>query len=100
MPRTAALGALVAFVVGAALFGTQRRLEGPLLYDDKAAVMRNPVVIGQVPLAQVWLVDFWGEHELVLPSSHKSFRPLVTLTYRCASLSSRQLRVRLNLRLV
>ena len=81
-------GGLAALGLAVALFGTSRRLHGPLLYDDKAAVMRNPVVTGQVPLSRVWLVDFWGEHELALPNSHKSFRPLVTLTYRSVPVAS------------
>ena len=67
---------------GAAIFGSPSRLRGPLLYDDKAAVQRNPVVTGAVPLHRVWDLDFWGEHELVSVDSHKSFRPLVTLSYR------------------
>jgi hypothetical protein len=70
------------FVLALALFCTPRRLGGPLLFDDKAAVVRNPVVNGAAPLARVWEVDFWGLDELHSAASHKSFRPLVTLTYR------------------
>ena len=72
-----------AIVVAAAsaIFGSPARLGGPLLYDDKAAVQRNPVVSGEVPLVRVWDLDFWGEHELHTVESHKSFRPVVTLTY-------------------
>ena len=47
--------------VGVVIFATPRRLSGPLLYDDKAAVVRNPVVRGEVPTAHVWMLDFWGE---------------------------------------
>ena len=65
-----------------AIFATPARLSGPLLYDDKAAILRNPVVMGEVPLNRVWTVDFWGENELREPTSHKSWRPLVTLSYR------------------
>ena len=50
--------------------------------DDKAAILRNPVVVGSVPVARVWIVDFWGENELRSEESHKSWRPLVTLSYR------------------
>ena len=65
-----------------AIFATPRRLSGPFLYDDKAAVLRNPVVVGAAPLEAAWTRDFWGEHELRDPQSHKSWRPLVTLSYR------------------
>ena len=72
----------VAAAAAAFIFGTPAHLAGPLLYDDKAAILRNPVVVGAVPLARVWAVDFWGENELHHASSHKSWRPLVTLSYR------------------
>ena len=73
---------IIVVVAGAAIFGSPSRLHGPLLYDDKAAVHRNPVVSGATPLRRVWDLDFWGEHELSSAESHKSFRPLVTLSYR------------------
>lgn len=73
---------IIVVVAGAAIFGSPSRLHGPLLYDDKAAVQRNPLVSGATPLHRVWDLDFWGEHELSSADSHKSFRPLVTLTYR------------------
>ena len=72
----------VAVALACGIFAAPSRLEGPLLYDDKAAILRNPVVIGSVPLPRVWLVDFWGENELSSADSHKSWRPLVTLSYR------------------
>ncbi len=74
-------GSALAFALGALMFGTPRRLGGPLLYDDRAAVVRNPVVTGASPLSRAWAVDFWGEHELASAASHKSWRPLVTLSY-------------------
>ena len=73
---------LIVVAAGAAIFGSPSRLRGPLLYDDKAAVQRNPVVSGATPLRRVWDLDFWGEHELSAAESHKSFRPVVTLSYR------------------
>jgi hypothetical protein len=72
----------VALAAALAIYGTPKRLNGQFLYDDKAAVLRNPVVIGAVPLSKVWEVDFWGEHDLRSAESHKSWRPLVTLSYR------------------
>ena len=76
-----AAASALAFAVAFGLFGTSVRLGGPLLYDDKAAVLRNPVVIGTTPLSQVWVLDFWGEHTMEDMASHKSYRPLVTLSY-------------------
>ena len=77
---------LIGLVIGTvvALYGNILALRGPLLYDDKAAILQNPVVLGQVPLDRVWAVDFWGVNEVASPASHKSWRPLVTLTY-CAN---------------
>jgi hypothetical protein len=77
-PWSVAVAALAAFAV----YGTPSQLAGPLLYDDKAAVQRNPVVNGAAPLSRVWRVDFWGENELDSADSHKSWRPLVTLSFR------------------
>ena len=48
--------AAVAVAAAIGIYGTPSRLNGPLLYDDKAAIMRNPVVIGAVPLSRVWVV--------------------------------------------
>ena len=79
--RTAA-SELRTFLIAFILFGSEQRLRGPFLYDDLAAVRRNPVVGGTAPLARVWALAFWGHDELHSPSSHKSFRPLVTLSYR------------------
>ena len=63
-----------------AIYGNYAALHGPLLYDDKAAVLQMPVVTGAAPLEHMWHVDFWGT-ELASPESHKSWRPLVTLTF-------------------
>ena len=74
--------ALLAIAVGCslALFASPAQLRGPLLYDDKAAVLQMPVVMGTERLERVWHVDFWGR-DLDSPESHKSWRPLVTVTY-------------------
>ena len=78
--RSSALALACALVL--AIFATPTTLRGPLLYDDKAAIISNPVVLGTVPLSRVWDVDFWGMNEVSSVESHKSWRPLVTLSYR------------------
>ena len=75
-------GQLLAAACALGVYGNSSALNGPLLYDDKAAVLRNPVVLGDVPQSRVWELDFWGQHALADPASHKSWRPLVTLSYR------------------
>ena len=75
--KATAFAAAIAFLC----FATPRRLHGPFLYDDAAAIQRNPVVNGHVPLHAAMALDFWGE-EMSSPRSHKSFRPLVTLSFR------------------
>lgn len=55
-------------------------LKAPLLYDDVAAVERNP----DVNLPLTWSLfenDFWGT-PLKSNFSHQSYRPLTVLTYR------------------
>jgi hypothetical protein len=56
-------------------------LHGPFIYDDVASLQMNVVVNGQVPWTEVMTRDFWG-HPLQESRSHKSFRPLTTLTFR------------------
>ena len=84
MPESWAQRALVPFALACVfgIYGTPSALRGPLLYDDKAAVLQNPVVLGLVPLSRVAQLDFWGHHEVASVASHKSWRPLVTLSYR------------------
>jgi hypothetical protein len=46
----------------------------------------NADVLGTSPLAHVAVNDFWGT-PMSDPNSHKSYRPLTTLTFRCVSMS-------------
>ena len=66
-------------VLGAVCFSNC--LDGRFVYDDHVAILRNPVVNGQAPLQEVWKRDYWGEI-LTSPESHKSWRPITTLTFR------------------
>ena len=57
-------------------------LHGDFVYDDKGSIQQNVVVKGEVPfMREVWLRDFWGT-PLSSPTSHKSFRPITTLTLK------------------
>eukprot|EP00965_Chrysotila_dentata_P127056 4202828-Pleurochrysis_carterae.AAC.1 len=50
-----------------------------------AAVQGNPIVIGNHSLTEALRLafskDFWGKDDLTDEKSHKSFRPIVTLSY-------------------
>uniref|UniRef100_A0A7S4BM56 DUF1736 domain-containing protein n=1 Tax=Chrysotila carterae TaxID=13221 RepID=A0A7S4BM56_CHRCT len=76
---------LLPSAVGVLLFCTPKRVYGPFLYDDKAAVQGNPIVIGNHSLTEALRLafskDFWGKDDLTDEKSHKSFRPIVTLSY-------------------
>jgi len=56
-------------------------LRGAFVYDDAGSVRKNVIVTGVVPLQEIVTRDFWGT-PLSEPGSHKSFRPVTTLTFR------------------
>lgn len=56
-------------------------LRGKFVYDDAGTVAKNVVVIGKVPWQEAFTRDFWGAL-MKEPSSHKSFRPITTLSFR------------------
>ena len=56
-------------------------INGDLVHDDLVAVVRNPDVIGDTPIMEVLVHDFWGK-KISSPSSHKSYRPITTLSLR------------------
>ncbi|XP_029040158.2 protein O-mannosyl-transferase TMTC1-like isoform X2 [Osmia bicornis bicornis] len=62
-------------------------LNGDFVHDDIPAVVRNKDVLAQTPWASVLKDDFWGTpmHDI---NSHKSYRPLTTLTFRLNYLMS------------
>ena len=52
------------------------------MYDDRAAVLNNPDVLGIRPIfPNVFTHDFWGQ-DMSLDRSHKSYRPLAVLSLR------------------
>ena len=52
-------------------------------FDDNFAIVKNPDVTtqGDTSLADLFSHDFWGR-DILDPLSHKSWRPLTTLTFR------------------
>jgi len=51
-------------------------------YDDRPAILENPFIIGASPLSGLLQSDFWGV-PLSHTGSHKSYRPLTSLSFRC-----------------
>lgn len=51
------------------------------VFDDEAAVVKNPDVNPASQLSDMLQHDFWGQ-DIKSVNSHKSFRPLTTLTFR------------------
>jgi hypothetical protein len=56
-------------------------LWGEFVFDDIIAVMENLDVRPETPLTKVFEHDFWGQ-SLIDWQSHKSYRPLTTLSFR------------------
>ncbi len=56
-------------------------LHGKFIYDDATAIVNNIVVTGKVPWQEAFTRDFWGSL-MKEPKSHKSFRPITTLSFR------------------
>ena len=56
-------------------------LEYDLVHDDVFAIKENSDVRPDIPLQNLLLNDFWGK-PMWSNTSHKSYRPLCTLTFR------------------
>ena len=56
-------------------------LGGDFVHDDIPAVVRNKDVLAQTTISSVLIDDFWGTPMQDI-NSHKSYRPLTTLTFR------------------
>ncbi|CAE8584633.1 unnamed protein product, partial [Polarella glacialis] len=55
--------------------------QGDFVFDDAYAVVQNPDVYSAAPWWSLWSHDFWG-FPLASDLSHKSYRPLTTLSFR------------------
>lgn len=56
-------------------------LNGDFVHDDIPAVTMNKDVLALSPVSEVFKNDFWGT-PMADVNSHKSYRPLTTLTFR------------------
>lgn len=56
-------------------------LTGDFVHDDIPAVTLNKDVLALTPISDVFRNDFWGT-PMADVNSHKSYRPLTTLTFR------------------
>ena len=56
-------------------------LNGDFVHDDIPAICTNPDVLAETSLIELFQNDFWGK-PMAHPDSHKSYRPLTTLTFR------------------
>uniref|UniRef100_F6XAQ8 dolichyl-phosphate-mannose--protein mannosyltransferase n=1 Tax=Ciona intestinalis TaxID=7719 RepID=F6XAQ8_CIOIN len=55
--------------------------QADFVYDDLKAIVNNPDVTQASPIANIFKNDFWGT-PLTHTGSHRSYRPLTTLTFR------------------
>ena len=74
-----ATAALIVFFLSALCFCISYDAE--LIFDDRAAIKENPDILPETPWTNVFWNDFWGR-DLHSEMSHKSYRPLTTLTFR------------------
>lgn len=68
-------------VVAVAFTSYMNAYLGDFVHDDIPAITHNRDVTGQTPILDVFKNDFWGA-AMSDPSSHKSYRPLTTLSFR------------------
>lgn len=73
--------AIYTMVVSTAVLSYVNSLNGEFVHDDIPAIVTNGDVVGTNSLKQLFLNDFWGT-PMADPNSHKSYRPLTTLSFR------------------
>ncbi|XP_045492101.1 protein O-mannosyl-transferase TMTC1-like [Colias croceus] len=73
--------AIYTMVTATAVISYCNSLNGDFVHDDIPAIVTNGDVTGGNSLKQLFLDDFWGT-PMVDPNSHKSYRPLTTLSFR------------------
>ncbi|CAG5119032.1 unnamed protein product [Candidula unifasciata] len=56
-------------------------LPADFAYDDSRAILKNPDLLPETPIWNLFYDDFWGT-PLLHSGSHKSYRPLCVLTFR------------------
>jgi len=68
--------AILTFVLHTAII-----FNGEFIWDDRAAVLSNPDVLGQRSLLDLVSYNFWGQ-DMALEISHKSWRPATVISLR------------------
>ena len=68
-------------VIAVIAYWDNQALNGGYVYDDAGSVIKNVVVNGRVGWKEAFKRDFWGQ-EMIEAGSHKSFRPITTLSLR------------------
>ncbi|XP_072034195.1 protein O-mannosyl-transferase TMTC1-like isoform X2 [Amphiura filiformis] len=69
------------WIVAASLYCYANSISGDLVHDDIYAIKNNQDILPETPLSNIFIHDYWGK-PLSDPTSHKSYRPLTTLTFR------------------
>lgn len=77
--------AIYGIVTAIAVLSYLNSLNGDFVHDDIPAVVKNADVTGDNSLKQLFLNDFWGT-PMKDANSHKSYRPLTTLSFRLVSI--------------
>ncbi len=70
---------LLGFLLGIAVYSPC--LLSDFTWDDRAAVLQNPDMNTTASWREIFLHDFWGQ-PIDTPDSHKSYRPLATLSLK------------------
>ncbi|KAL7574938.1 hypothetical protein ACA910_010762 [Epithemia clementina (nom. ined.)] len=63
------------------VYWDEKALHGEFVYDDDGSIRANPVVNGKAPWTDAFRRDFWGT-PMTNIQSHKSFRPITTLSFK------------------
>jgi hypothetical protein len=69
------------FIITVIAYWDETVLHGKFVYDDAGSVKMNVVVNGNADFSEVFRRDFWGT-PMSEPASHKSFRPITTISFR------------------
>ena len=73
---------LLIFAMGLITFGNS--INGSFVFDDTEAIINNKDVTSpKTSIAALFLHDFWGSN-ISSALSHKSYRPLVVLSFKLA----------------
>ncbi len=79
------LGTSHVFVAIVSILCYLNSLKGDFVHDDLVAIVRNKDVTDGSLFGALWQHDFWGR-EISDVKSHKSYRPIVTVSFRCVRL--------------